>query len=73
LTARALSERRLKSSTLGIEEGKADILGLYIITKLYESGDLTTGELMGQLCYFSRGHFPFKQVWAQQAHTAKQT
>ncbi|HAF29131.1 MAG TPA: Zn-dependent hydrolase [Bacteroidales bacterium] len=40
-----------------IEEGKADILGLYIVTKLYEMGELNSGELMDNYVTFMAGIF----------------
>ena len=58
----------LKEQYSGIEEGKADILGLYIITKLYESGDLTTGELMDNYVTFLSGIFRSSRFGAASAH-----
>lgn len=58
----------LKEQYSGIEEGKADILGLYIITKLYESGDLTTGELMDNYVTFLAGIFRSSRFGAASAH-----
>ncbi len=40
-----------------IEEGKADILGLFIVTKLYEMGELNSGELMDNYVTFMAGIF----------------
>ena len=47
----------LKKYYTSIEEGKADILGLYIVTKLYEMGELTSGEVMDNFVTFMAGIF----------------
>lgn len=47
----------LQNYYTSIEEGKADILGLYIVTKLYEMGELNSGELMDNYVTFMAGIF----------------
>ena len=40
-----------------MEEGKADILGLYMITRLHDAGELGTGDLMDNYVTFMAGIF----------------
>ncbi len=47
----------LKEYYTSIEEGKADILGLYIVDQLYEMGELTSGEVMDNYVTFMAGIF----------------
>lgn len=47
----------LQSYYTSIEEGKADILGLYVVTKLYEMGELSSGEVMDNFVTFMAGIF----------------
>ncbi|HKL09064.1 MAG TPA: hypothetical protein VJ896_09830 [Bacteroidales bacterium] len=47
----------LKEYYTSIEEGKADILGLFIVDKLYEMGELTSGEVMDNYVTFMAGIF----------------
>ncbi len=47
----------LQNYYTSIEEGKADILGLYVVTKLYEMGELSSGELMDNFVTFMAGIF----------------
>ena len=58
----------LKEQYSGIEEGKADILGLYIVTKLYENGELSTGELMDNYVTFLAGIFRSSRFGVASAH-----
>jgi hypothetical protein len=58
----------LKEQYSGIEEGKADILGLYIVTKLYEMGQLTEGEVMDNYVTFLAGIFRSCRFGASSAH-----
>jgi len=68
LDGKSTVREALKEQYSGIEEGKADILGLYIITKLYETGDLTTGELMDNYVTFLAGIFRSSRFGAASAH-----
>jgi len=45
----------LKEQYSAIEEGKADIMGLYLVTKLYEMGELNEGEVMDNYVTFFAG------------------
>lgn len=47
----------LKEYYTSIEEGKADILGLFIVDKLYEMGELNSGEVMDNYVTFMAGIF----------------
>lgn len=47
----------LKDQYAAVEEGKADILGLYMITKLYEKGEFTEKELNDCYVTFLAGIF----------------
>jgi hypothetical protein len=58
----------LKEQYSTIEEGKADILGLYIVTKLYEMGDLKEGEVMDNYVTFLAGIFRSCRFGASEAH-----
>jgi len=60
--------KALKESYSAIEEGKADIMGLYIVTKLYEDGELTSGELMDNYVTFFASIFRSSRFGAASAH-----
>lgn len=51
-----------------LEEGKADILGLYMITQLYDKKVLTEGELMDYYVTFMAGIFRSVRFGAASAH-----
>ncbi len=51
-----------------IEEGKADILGLYMITRLHEKGELGDGDLMDYYVTFMAGIFRSVRFGASSAH-----
>ncbi len=58
----------LKEQYSALEEGKADILGLYMVTKLYEMGELTDGEVMDNYVTFMAGIFRSVRFGAASAH-----
>jgi hypothetical protein len=58
----------LKEAYSSIEEGKADIMGLYLVTKLYEMGELTSGEVMDNYVTFIAGIFRSSRFGAASAH-----
>ena len=58
----------LKEMYSSIEEGKADIMGLYLVTKLYEMGELTEGEVMDNYVTFFAGTFRSSRFGAASAH-----
>ena len=51
-----------------VEEGKADILGLYMITQLMEQGELSEGELEDYYVTFMAGIFRSVHFGASSAH-----
>lgn len=58
----------LKEAYSSIEEGKADIMGLYLVTQLYEMGELTEGEVMDNYVTFFAGIFRSSRFGAASAH-----
>lgn len=58
----------LQEEFSALEEGKADILGLYMVTKLYESGELTQGTVMDNYVTFLAGIFRSVRFGASSAH-----
>lgn len=58
----------LKEQYSAIEEGKADIMGLYLVTKLYEMGELTEGEVMDNYVTFFAGIFRSSRFGAASSH-----
>ncbi|MDP4267119.1 MAG: Zn-dependent hydrolase, partial [Bacteroidota bacterium] len=58
----------LKNEYSAIEEGKADILGLYMVSKLREMGQIKEGELMDNYVTFIAGIFRSVRFGAASAH-----
>lgn len=58
----------LQEQASALEEGKADILGLWMVTKLYEWGELEEGELMDNYVTFLAGIFRSVRFGASSAH-----
>ena len=58
----------LKEHSSALEEGKADILGLYMVQKLREMGEITEGELMDDYVTFLAGIFRSVRFGASSAH-----
>ncbi len=58
----------LGSTYTTMEEGKADILGLFLITKLHEMGELSGNELMDNYVTFMAGIFRSSRFGAASAH-----
>ncbi len=58
----------LKAHASAIEEGKADILGLYMVQKLREKGEISEGELMDDYVTFLAGIFRSIRFGASSAH-----
>jgi hypothetical protein len=58
----------LKETASALEEGKADILGLYMISEMYKSGDLTEGKVMDNYVTFLAGIFRSVRFGASSAH-----
>jgi hypothetical protein len=58
----------LKEQYSAIEEGKADIMGLYLVTKLYEMGELSEGKVMDNYVTFFAGIFRSSRFGAASSH-----
>ena len=58
----------LKDVASSMEEGKADVLGLYMITELHEGGELGDVELMDYYVTFMAGIFRSVRFGASSAH-----
>jgi hypothetical protein len=58
----------LKEHASALEEGKADILGLYMVQRLREMGEITEGELMDDYVTFMAGIFRSVRFGASSAH-----
>ena len=58
----------LKEHASALEEGKADILGVYMIQKLREKGEINEGELMDNYVTFMAGIFRSVRFGATSAH-----
>jgi hypothetical protein len=58
----------LKEQYSGLEECKADILGLFLVTKLHEMGEFTDTKLMDNYVTFMAGIFRSVRFGASSAH-----
>ena len=58
----------LQEQYSAIEEGKADIMGLYLVTKLYEMGELAEGEVIDNYVTFFAGIFRSSRFGAASSH-----
>ncbi|WP_346839355.1 Zn-dependent hydrolase [Microbulbifer sp. SAOS-129_SWC] len=58
----------LKENASALEEGKADILGLYMVTKLHEKGELSDSTLMDNYVTFLASIFRSVRFGAADAH-----
>ncbi len=58
----------LKQFASAQEEGKADILGLYMVEKLYQMGELTEGQIMDNYVTFMAGIFRSVRFGSSSAH-----
>ena len=58
----------LKEQASTVEEGKADVLGLYMVTKLHEQGELGDVNLMDNYATFIAGIFRSIRFGASSAH-----
>ncbi len=68
LDGKGTVRKSLQETASALEEGKADILGLYMISELYKSGDLTEGEIMDNYVTFLAGIFRSVRFGASSAH-----
>jgi len=60
--------KALKEAYSPIEEAKADIMGLYLVFKLYEMGELNSGEVMDNFVTFVAGIFRSVRFGAASSH-----
>jgi hypothetical protein len=58
----------MKEHASALEEGKADILGLYMVQKLRDKGEITEGQLMDDYVTFMAGIFRSVRFGASSAH-----
>lgn len=58
----------LKEESSALEEGKADILGLWMVSKLYEMGEISEGVVMDNYVTFLAGIFRSVRFGASSAH-----
>jgi len=68
LDGQSLVRIAMKDHASALEEGKADILGLYMVQKLREKGEITEGELMDDYVTFMAGIFRSIRFGASSAH-----
>ncbi len=68
LTNSGTVREALKDKASALEEGKADILGLYMVTKLNEQGELGDADLMDNYVTFLAGIFRSIRFGASSAH-----
>lgn len=60
--------KALKEYASSFEEGKADIVGLYLVTKLHKAGELTEGSIEDNYVTFLAGIFRSVRFGAADAH-----
>jgi len=58
----------LAETSAALEEGKADVLGLYMVTQLFERGEIEEGSLMDNYVTFLAGIFRSVRFGASSAH-----
>jgi hypothetical protein len=58
----------LKEQASSLEEGKADVLGFYMVTRLHEKGELGQADLMDNYVTFLAGIFRSVRFGASSAH-----
>lgn len=68
LDGRGTVRQALKEHASALEEGKADILGLYMIQSMREKGEISEGELMDNYVTFLAGIFRSVRFGASSAH-----
>ncbi len=68
VNGKGLVRTALKETASSIEEGKADILGLYMISELYKRDQISEGQLMDNYVTFLAGIFRSVRFGATSAH-----
>ncbi len=73
ITGRGSVREAMKDHASALEEGKADILGLYMVTELHGRGEMGDGELMDNYVTFLAGIFRSVRFGASSAHGVANT
>ena len=68
INGKGTAREALKEQYSAIEEGKADILGLYLVTKMHEMGEYTDTDLMDNYVTFMASIFRSVRFGASSAH-----
>jgi hypothetical protein len=68
VTGAGTVRQAMKAHSSALEEGKADILGLYMVQKLREKGEISEGEMMDNYVTFLAGIFRSIRFGASSAH-----
>ncbi|HBE41795.1 MAG TPA: Zn-dependent hydrolase [Bacteroidales bacterium] len=68
INGRGTVREALKEQNSALEEAKADIMGLWLVTQLYEIGEITSGEVMDNYVTFFAGIFRSSRFGAASAH-----
>lgn len=68
INGKGLVRTALKEHASSMEEGKADVLGLYMISELYKRNQIDDGELMDNYVTFLAGIFRSVRFGASSAH-----
>ena len=68
LNGQGTVRRAMKEHASSLEEGKADILGLYMVQKLREKGEITEGQIKDDYVTFMTGIFRSIRFGASSAH-----
>ena len=68
INGKGMVRKALKEKYSAIEEGKADILGLYLVTRLHDMGEFTDTDLMDNYVTFMAGIFRSVRFGASSAH-----
>ena len=68
ITGRGTVREALREHASPMEEGKADVLGLYMVTRLLEDGEITEGTLEDYYVTFLAGIFRSVRFGASSAH-----
>jgi Peptidase family M49 len=68
ISGKSTVRKALKEKSSAIEEGKADILGLYMVTELAKNGELENTDLMDYYVTFLAGIFRSSRFGSTSAH-----
>ncbi len=68
LDGRVTVREALQEHASALEEGKADILGLFMVARLFEQGEIPEGEVMDNYVTFLAGIFRSVRFGASSAH-----